>query len=62
MRILTQTETSFVTGGTCSEGCLPDLKNNNGYGNGAEAGPPPGRSGAHNPQLLEANRGPRGDR
>ena len=37
-------------------------KNNNGYGNGAESGPPPGNSGAHNPQLLTANSGPRGPR
>ena len=59
MRILSQAETSFVSGG-CE--CLPDLKNNNGYGNGAEFGPAPGRSGAHNPQLLTDNSGPRGDR
>ena len=37
-------------------------KNNNGYGNGAEAGPPPGSSGDHNPQLLDLNLGPRGVR
>ena len=37
-------------------------KNNNGYGNGAESGPSPGRSGAHNPQLLGDNFGPRGAR
>ena len=65
MRVLTPTEMSFVSGGClegCSEGCLPDVKNNNGYGNGAEFGPPPGHSGDHNPQLTEPNRGPRGDR
>ncbi len=37
-------------------------KNNNGYGNGAESGPPPGRSGEHNPTLLGDNLGPRGVR
>ena len=37
-------------------------KNNNGYGNGAESGPPPGNSGDHNPQLLRNNLGPRGPR
>ncbi len=49
-------------------GCSPcpptsgKTKNNNGYGNGPESGPPPGNSGAHNPQLIEDNRGPRGPR
>jgi hypothetical protein len=63
MRSLTPTETSFVSGGELEGGYpLPDFKNNNGYGNGAEDGPPPGRSGAHNTQLLDDNRGPRGDR
>ena len=38
------------------------MKNNNGYGNGAEDGPAPGRSGEHNPQLIKANLGPLGDR
>ena len=67
MRFLTDTEISFVSGG-CSEGCwdFPDedtrTKNNNGYGNGAESGPAPGRSGEHNPQLWTDNSGPRGDR
>jgi hypothetical protein len=61
MRILTRSETSMVSGG-CDEVCLPDVKNNNGYGNGAEFGPPPGRSGEHNPQLISDNSGPRGDR
>lgn len=61
MRILSPIETSFVSGG-CSEVCLPDAKNNNGYGNGAEFGPPPGHSGEHNPQLTSDNKGPRGDR
>lgn len=37
-------------------------KNNNGYGNGAEFGPPPGNSGARNPQLIGNNLGPRGAR
>ena len=42
----------------------PDTKskNNNGYGNGAEFGPPPGNSGAHNTHLLADNLGPRGVR
>lgn len=62
MRLLTQTEISFVSGGECGEGCLPDLKNNNGYGNGAGLGPAPGHSGEHNPQLISDNLGPRGDR
>jgi hypothetical protein len=69
MRILTSSETKFVTGG-CSEGCFdfppegedPAVRNNNGYGNGAEAGPPPGHSGDHNPQLWTDNSGPRGAR
>lgn len=38
------------------------MKNNNGYGNGPESGPPPGKSGAHNPQLTGWNEGPRGPR
>jgi hypothetical protein len=33
-------------------------KNNNGYGNGAESGPPPDDSGDHNPQLTSWNAGP----
>jgi hypothetical protein len=41
-------------------GCEYSGKNNNGYGNGPEAGPPPGASGDHNPQLLGWNLGPRG--
>ncbi len=62
MRVLTLLETTLVGGGECSEGCLPDVKNNNGYGNGAEFGPPPGHSGDHNPQLVDWNSGPRGER
>jgi hypothetical protein len=55
-------------GGSCCDPCdpccdpEPRRKNNNGYGNGPESGPPPGNSGAHNPQLLDDNRGPRGPR
>ena len=60
MRILRHDELAFVAGG-CEEFCFP-TKNNNGYGNGAEFGPPPGNSGAHNPQLIEDNLGPRGPR
>jgi hypothetical protein len=62
MRDLYETETRFVTGAGCSP-CPPTkTKNNNGYGNGAESGPPPGNSGAHNPQLTGDNSGPRGAR
>ena len=52
-------------GGSCCDPCgdpEPRQKNNNGYGNGPESGPPPGNSGAHNPGLLEDNLGPRGPR
>ena len=70
MRTLTQTEARFVSG---AGGCYtppppcccdpePSRKNNNGYGNGAESGPPPGNSGAHNPQLTTWNSGPKGPR
>lgn len=70
MRILETFELKFVTGaGDCSpcdpcyDPCEPrKQKNNNGYGNGAESGPPPGNSGAHNPQLTSWNRGPKGAR
>ena len=60
MRTLNAFELKFVTGagGSC---CCP-TKNNNGYGNGPESGPPPGNSGAHNPQLTTANSGPKGPR
>lgn len=58
MRILTTHEIKAVSGGgsTCKS------KNNNGYGNGPESGPPPGNSGAHNPQLTSWNSGPKGPR
>ena len=69
MRILESHEIAFVSGAEGSEFQLPveeteprRKKNNNGYGNGAESGPPPGNSGAHNPQLISWNRGPRGVR
>ena len=64
MRDLHPSELGFVTGagGSCSCSCPPRRKNNNGYGNGPESGPPPGNSGDHNPQLLGRNRGPRGPR
>ena len=62
MRNLHEFELDFVTGAGCSP-CAPcKTKNNNGYGNDAESGPPPGNSGAHNPQLLSWNRGPKGAR
>jgi hypothetical protein len=74
MRDLYEFELQHVSGAGCSptppsgSGCSPcppttgKTKNNNGYGNGPESGPPPGNSGAHNPQLIEDNRGPRGPR
>lgn len=59
MRTLNAFELKFVTGagGSCTA-----TRNNNGYGNGAESGPAPGNSGAHNPQLTTANSGPKGPR
>jgi len=64
MRNLRDDELALVAGGCDSEVCFPgdDGKNNNGYGNGAESGPPPGNSGEHNPQLIGPNAGPRGPR
>jgi hypothetical protein len=71
MRVLDTHELAFVSGAgsSCYDPCDPcdthkpkKRKNNNGYGNGPESGPPPGNSGAHNPQLLGNNRGPRGPR
>jgi len=69
MRMLSLIERGIVAGGTSE---LPpstgtdelggSCKNNNGYGNGPEAGPPPGNSGDHNPQLTSWNSGPRGAR
>ena len=69
MRDLHEFELKHVSGAGCSP-CPPSPcddddgrhKNNNGYGNGAESGPPPGHSGEHNPQLLGWNRGPKGPR
>jgi hypothetical protein len=59
MRQLTQNELAFVSGAGCYTppppcGCDSGKKqkNNNGYGNGPESGPPPGNSGAHNPTLV----------
>ena len=59
MRTLSNHELNLVSGagGSCAR-----VKNNNGYGTGAEAGPAPGNSGAHNPQLLTQNSGPKGAR
>lgn len=48
------------SGDGCDSTCK--VKNNNGYGNGAESGPPPGHSGDHNPQLTTWNSGPKGPR
>lgn len=65
MRDLHEFELQVVSGAGSSPtppSCEPRRKNNNGYGNGAESGPPPGNSGAHNPQLLGWNRGPKGPR
>ena len=74
MRSLSNQEIAFVSGagkpGTSTgeyegyegeyEGDCP-RKNNNGYGNGAESGPPPGNS-VNNPQLLTWNSGKKGAR
>lgn len=64
MRDLLDLEFTYVSG--AGTGCSPSppsaSKNNNGYGNGAESGPPPGNSGDHNPGLLGDNLGPRGAR
>ncbi len=67
MRLLNDDELILISGGEGDDVPPEDDtetygKNNNGYGNGAESGPPPGRSGLHNPQLTEWNRGPRGAR
>jgi len=73
MRELSHIECGLVAGGTSELPPFPgsgggtdtgsgSSKNNNGYGNGAESGPPPGNSGAHNPQLTSWNSGPRGAR
>lgn len=71
MRLLNSWELALVSGAEGSEDWLPPSedeedgswrKNNNGYGNGAESGPPPGNSGARNPQLRTWNSGPRGAR
>jgi len=60
MRDLHDFELKLVSGAGSSS-CTRS-KNNNGYGNGAESGPPPGNSGAHNPQLTTWNSGPKGPR
>ena len=77
MYMLSKLETSLVSGGSGTGGfvleleggggleggtCDGKVKNNNGYGNGAESGPAPGNSGSHNPQLWTQNSGPRGVR
>jgi hypothetical protein len=61
MRELLDLELQFVSGAGCSP-APPKTKNNNGYGNGPESGPPPGNSGDHNPQLTTWNSGPNGPR
>ena len=62
MRDLNDLELTYVSGAGSSCSPSPPSKNNNGYGNGAESGPPPGNSGDHNPGLLEDNLGPKGAR
>jgi hypothetical protein len=71
MRLLTSLEIAIVSGagselppfpGDGGDTTTGTGKNNNGYGNGAESGPPPGNSGDHNPQLLTWNSGKRGVR
>ena len=69
MRELFQSDLAAVAGGEFGGGPIFEppveegkAKNNNGYGNGAEFGPAPGRSGERNPQLVEDNLGPRGVR
>jgi hypothetical protein len=70
MRQLNQIELTAVSGGCCytpPPPCGCKTKNNNGYGNGPESGPPPGNSGDHNPQLTGylnggLNLGPKGPR
>lgn len=67
MRDLHEFELPLVSGAGCSPApptpsCSEKTKNNNGYGNGPEAGPPPGNSGDHNPQLIGDNLGPNGPR
>lgn len=70
MRILTSHEIAIVCGAGSELPPLPGdgggtggstRKNNNGYGNGAESGPPPGNS-VNNPQLLTWNSGKKGVR
>jgi hypothetical protein len=72
MRLLSTHEMTYVSGGggcytppppPCGCDCPSGkTKNNNGYGNGPESGPPPGHSGDHNPQLITSNSGPKGPR
>jgi len=70
MRLLSNQEIAFVSGAGRSSGTGEYTgefeddtcgKNNNGYGNGAESGPPPGNS-SNNPQLLTWNSGKKGPR
>jgi hypothetical protein len=70
MRLLSHEELVLVSGGTSelvespseTDELCGSKKNNNGYGNGPESGPPPGNSGDHNPQLTGWNSGPLGPR
>ncbi len=71
MRILNNDELRMVSGAEGSESSWPSesedstsrkRKNNNGYGNGPESGPPACNSGSRNPQLTTWNSGPRGPR
>ncbi len=76
MRLLSEHEPAFVSGAGRPTGSSSGeysgeyggeyegdscRKNNNGYGNGAESGPPPGNS-ISNPQLLDWNLGKKGVR
>ena len=62
MRVLETNEMFQVTGaGNSPQPPSCATKNNNGYGNGAESGPPPGNS-VVNPQLTTWNSGPKGPR
>ena len=71
MRLLSNQEIAFVSGAGRPSTSTGEYggeyegdtcrKNNNGYGNGAESGPPPGNS-INNPQLLDWNLGKKGVR
>jgi hypothetical protein len=67
MRNLHDFELEFVTGaGSCCSPCPPQggrdnrRKNNNGFGNGPESGPAPGRSGTNNSPSASDKQNNRG--